>query len=119
MGTDVYWNKSPLNDGIGETEIDANLKWATPDQDIPPDERGDRSKWGMQMTFALTFRVAEGLGNYFRANVHNWPYILTEMELRGMLDDDVIPAARVAYNGNGEPVTPEQIFKALVDGLLR
>lgn len=115
MGTDVYWNKSPLSDGIGETEMDAVMRWARPDQpDVPfADDPAARTEWGMTMALALNFRVLEGLGHYFRSNMSNWPSIIDEMEWRGMIGEDVIPAARVEGNGNGEPVTPKQIFKAL------
>lgn len=112
MGTDVYWNKSPLNDRIGETEIDAVMEWATPDGDDPEAATALHSVWGVQLTSALVFRVAEGLGHYFRSNMSNWPSIVSEMTHRGMIGEDVIPAARVEGNGNGEPVTPKQIFKA-------
>jgi len=113
MGADVYWNKSPLNGEVGDAEIEAVMRWAKPQGDNPKAAAALHSDWGIAIHAALIFRVAEGLGHYFRANMHNWPDIVAEMRWRRMLGDDVIPAVRVEGNGNGKPVTPEQIFKAL------
>jgi hypothetical protein len=91
MGADIYWNKTPLNGEIGDAELEAVLEWAKPEGDDPEAAAALRSVWGLQITSALVFRVAEGLGNYFRANMDNWSNITAEMHMRGMIGDDLIP----------------------------
>lgn len=109
MGADVYWNTPPLGGEVGDDEIDAVMEWAAPEGDDP--EAAGRTRWGMTMALALSFRVAEGLGHYFRANMDNWSNITAEMRMRGMLGDDLIPEEAVRGNP-GIPVTKKQIWEA-------
>jgi hypothetical protein len=111
MGADIYWNTPPLGGEVGDDEIDAAMEWAKPEGDNPEAAAALHSVWGVQITAALVFRVAEGLGHYFRANMDNWSNITAEMHMRGMIGDDLIPEEAVRGNP-GIPVTKKQIWKA-------